>query len=391
MLLSFYFHPDLSAGSFRTSALVSALLGALPENSQLEVITTQPNRYSSFSLEAPLLEKHSRLIIHRIPIFQHNSGMLDQSRAFFSYLKGVLGITRNKDYDVVYATSSRLMTASLGALVARQLRCPLYLDIRDIFVDTIKDVLPSRISFFVKPIFSMMERITVRTATRVNLVSAGFLPYFNSRYPGGDFVVFTNGIDDEFVKVQTSCEREESSSLYTVLYAGNMGEGQGLHLIIPQIARHFDGHLRFLCIGDGGRRKQLQDAIEEAGCTNVEITSPVPRSELIAAYQKADVLFLHLNDYDAFRKVLPSKIFEYAALGKPIWAGVAGYSAGFIQDFISNAAVFRPCNVEDAIKAFSSLSMVTKPRKEFVERFAREKIMKALAEDIIFVVRGEVK
>lgn len=82
LLLSFYFHPDLSAGSFRTSALVSALLGALPENSQLEVITTQPNRYSSFSLEAPLLEKHSRLIIHRIPIFQHNSGMLDQSRAF---------------------------------------------------------------------------------------------------------------------------------------------------------------------------------------------------------------------------------------------------------------------------------------------------------------------
>lgn len=127
---------------------------------------------------------------------------------------------------MVYATSSRLMTASLGALVARQLRCPLYLDIRDIFVDTIKDVLPSRISFFVKPIFSMMERITVRTATRVNLVSAGFLPYFNSRYPGGDFVVFTNGIDDEFVKVQTSCEREESSSLYTVLYAGNMGEAR---------------------------------------------------------------------------------------------------------------------------------------------------------------------
>ncbi len=35
--------------------------------------------------------------------------------------------------------------------------------------------------------------------------------------------------------------------------------------------------------------------------------------------------------------------------------------------------------------------MMTKPRKEFVERFAREKIMKALAEDIISVVRGEVK
>jgi len=31
----------------------------------------------------------------------------------------------------------------------------------------------------------------------------------------------------------------------------------------------------------------------------------------------ADVLFLHLNAYKAFEKVLPSKIFEYAATGRP--------------------------------------------------------------------------
>jgi hypothetical protein len=48
----------------------------------------------------------------------------------------------NRDYDLVLATSSRLMTAALGALIARRKRARLYLDIRDIFVDTIGDVSP---------------------------------------------------------------------------------------------------------------------------------------------------------------------------------------------------------------------------------------------------------
>ena len=44
------------------------------------------------------------------------------------------------------------------------------------------------------------------------------------------------------------------------------------------------------------------------------------------------ILFIHLNAYPAFEKVLPSKIFEYAATGKPILAGVSGYSADFIRN-----------------------------------------------------------
>ena len=61
----------------------------------------------------------------------------------------------------------------------------------------------------------------------------------------------------------------------------------------------------------------------------MQIIDPVSRSDLFDEYKNADVLFLHLNDYAAFRKVLPSKIFEYAATGKPILAGVAGYMQNF--------------------------------------------------------------
>lgn len=53
LVLSFYYHPDLSAGSFRTTALVQALAEKLAEGAGVEVLTTLPNRYSTFSSDAP--------------------------------------------------------------------------------------------------------------------------------------------------------------------------------------------------------------------------------------------------------------------------------------------------------------------------------------------------
>lgn len=383
LVLSFYYQPDLSAGSFRTTALVKALLDKLPADAHIELITTLPNRYSSFSSEAPEFEEHPRLTIRRIALPAHKSGMVDQAKAFLVYAKQVRNIARGKHYDLVYATSSRLMTATLGAVIARSKKIPLYLDIRDIFVDTIKDVLSGKMVRFIKPFLSLLERFTIKSARKVNLVSAGFLPYFKARYPDQDYSLFTNGIDDEFLNLSVVNTENNQNRILDVVYAGNIGEGQGLHNIIPQMAKRLEGRLRFKVIGDGGRLTSLKDAINASKCNNVDLLNPVKRDELINIYQSADILFLHLNDYDAFRKVLPSKLFEYAALGKPIWAGIAGYAAEFVTEHIENASVFAPCNVDAAVEALQRLEISMTPRAAFIDRFSRANIMRDMAADVI--------
>src|SRR5690606_22109494 len=107
------------------------------------------------------------------------------------------------------------------------------------------------------------------------------------------------------------------------------------------------------------------------------------RSALISEYRQADVLFLHLNDYDAFRRVLPSKIFEYAATGKPIWAGVAGYSARFLEEHVANVAVFPPCDVTAALHSWRGLRLERVPRTDFTRRFSRGMLSAALAESVL--------
>lgn len=388
-MLSFYYHPDLSAGSFRTTALIKALTKKLPEGAQVDVMTTLPNRYSTFSSEAPELETHPGLEIRRIRLPSHKSGMADQSMAFIHFAKEVKRYVRSRQYDLVYATSSRLMTATLGAWIARQQQAKLYLDIRDIFVDTIKDVLPCRLALLIKPFFSLVEWWTIKQADRVNLVSRGFKSYFDARYPYLQCSFFTNGVDEEFIEAGAHVKASDPAHTpITVLYAGNMGEGQGLHAIVPALARRMRGRIIFRLIGDGGRKAVLQAALQKAGIDNVELFPPVKRDQLIQAYQEADVLFLHLNDYDAFKNVLPSKLFEYAAMGKPIWAGVSGYAADFIKSEISNAVVFHPCNATEAQEVFSRLSLVDVPRTEFMDKFSRAKLMQAMAEDLLSLMRG---
>lgn len=385
LILSFYYLPDLCPGSFRATALVEAMLATVPPGTHIDVITTMPNRYSMFSVNAQEIEQHPGLTIRRISLPAHQSGMLDQSKAFFAYARGVIQFNAVTDYDLVCATSSRLMTAALGAWIAKKQCAALYLDIRDIFVDTIKDVLPKRIAMLAKPVFAAVEGWTIRRANKVNLVSEGFSGYFSTRYPKQQYSYFTNGIDDEFLDIGLGEEGSVGANRepISVVYAGNVGEGQGLHSILPFLAKRMHGRVRFTVIGDGGRRVALQNALADVGVDNVTFLPPMKRNDLIAAYRAADVLFVHLNDYDAFKKVLPSKLFEYAATGKPIWAGVDGYAARFISTEISNAAVFNPCSVDDAVSAFDRLLIQDEPRVQFVAKYARGSIVKEMAKDIV--------
>jgi glycosyltransferase involved in cell wall biosynthesis len=382
LFLSFYYQPDLCAGSFRATALITELKKKLPDNSSIDVVSTMPNRYQSFEVgnDVAEYEQDENVSVHRIPLPTHKSGMIDQIKAFYRFYQGAKKIVASKEYDLVFATSSRLFTAFLGANISRNKKIPLYLDIRDIFVDTLSDVLSKKVSLLLVPFLKQIENYTFNRASKINLVSEGFSEYFKNRF-NKQYSFYSNGIDDEFIK--PIVDKASTHDIITVLYAGNIGEGQGLHKIIPELAKKSAGQYKFVIIGDGGKAEELKANVKLSGVTNVEFLPPVNRTQLIKHYQAADVLFMHLNDYDAFEKVLPSKIFEYGALGKPVLAGVSGFAAQFVNNNVSNANVFYPCDSTAGYKALRSLDIKDSPRIDFVSTFKRTNIMSDMAQSII--------
>ena len=381
LYLSFYFEPDLCAGSFRNSPLAKELAKQVRGKAIIDVVTTLPNRYKTFDTSAPAFEEHDNMIINRIHIPTHKSGFTDQINSFKTYFFEVKKIIKDKKYDLVFASSSRLFTAYLGYTIAKKQNIPLYLDIRDIFTDTMKDVLKSKaLKAGVLPVLNVIEKKVFNYASHINLISGGFKSYFD-KYNSSAFSSFSNGIDPEFMNL--SATPAANKDQYLITYAGNMGEGQGLHKIIPQAAKALGDKYKFLVIGDGGVKQKLVDGLAEAGVTNVKLRGPVSRKELLAIYDQSDFLFLHLNDYEAFKKVLPSKIFELGAYDKPIIAGVAGFANQFIADNIPNRILFLPGDADDMVNQLKNYTYTTGFRQNFLQNFTRENINKKMAESIL--------
>ena len=384
--LTFYYEPDLCAGSFRNTPLAIELAKqACEKDVIIDVYTTLPNRYSTFEQSAPEFEEIGNLRIHRISLPPHKSGMLDQVLSFKKFYSEVIKLNKNKRADLVFASSSRLFTAYLGYTIAKKSGAPLYLDIRDIFVDTMSDVLNSSLlKLGLLPILKFFEYRTFNYAVHINLISAGFKSYF-SKLKNTNYSFFTNGIDDDFLDLDlASAIEKKNATKKLIVYAGNIGEGQGLHKVIPQAAKLLGREFEFIVIGDGASKKLLQAEIDNLSLLNVVLKNPVNRTELKAIYSSADYLFIHLNDYPAFRKVLPSKVFELASFNKPIIAGVSGYAAEFIQNEVSDSFVFEPCNSRHLVDyLLNSQVSQTIRRHDFKKKYRRSNINKVMSTSIL--------
>lgn len=381
LVLTFYFEPDLCAGSFRNTAFINEFQKQISDGDSIEVITTMPNRYHSFNIEAKPYEEKGNVKIFRIKLSEHKSGLVDQIFSFIDYYRNVFKITKHGNYDAIFASSSRLFTAFTGARLASKFKLPLYLDIRDIFSETISQVIKNRfLSKFISFFIQRIERYTINKTTHLNLVSEGFADYFRSFY-NGPISFFINGIDEEFFEIQQNQNPLNSKKI--ILYAGNIGEGQGLEKIIPFVANELGDEYILRIVGDGGTKSILEKSLVSNSVKNVILDKPVNREELVKIYNSSDFLFLHLNNYPAFEKVLPSKIFEYAATNKPIVAGISGFPRRFVEEQIPDAIVFNPCDYMVMASKIKSYNFPLINRKSFISKYDRKTQMKEMAKSFI--------
>ena len=392
VFFTFYYPPDLCAGSFRAIALVQSLSKKMKENDELHIITTHPNRYENHREKADNIQKNGNITVHRFSVPSHKSEMFSQARSFASYALASYKLVNTLNPDFLIGTTSRLMTGVLTGISGRKLKCKYFIDLRDIFSETISDLFSQKsklLGFVFKKTFSLLELWLFRKAIGVNVVSEGFPEYFQTKgLDTSNWSFFPNGVDKEFVNLPI-IENKSSKNIKTIMYAGNIGSGQGLEMVLPAVAKRMGSDYHFLVIGGGGASSNLINTIKNNNVNNIEILPPVKRDKLIEYYANVDILFLHLNNIPTFRRVLPSKIFEYVAIRKPIVAGLTGYSAKFMIDNVPYASIFDSGDIDGCVNAILKAENVDIKDKSidiFVEKYSRAKIMNSMAEHIFLLL-----
>ncbi len=388
LFLSFYFEPDHGPASIRNTLIAKAL--AKHESvDKIDVITTFPNRWTTPLKQKKSLEKTDKLSVYRIDVGSYKYGLKGELMKFWNYQRAAVKTAKNNSYDLVYASSSKLGTAALGAYISDRKRSFYYLDIRDLFIDTIRDYFPGKIF---KPfifILSKIYRYSIIRADKINVLSNAFTAEIAQINPNAKISAIPYGVDTQFYDrsaempdglIENSTKKNPACK--KIVYAGNIGFAQSLEIIIPKISGILPSGWELDIYGNGPAKDKLYR--ESSRLKNINLYDTVNRDDIPDIYNKADVLFLHLNDKSAFEKSLPSKLFEYCCMGKPILAGYKGLLPNFVaENEIEGIFMFEPNNKESFLETFYQIRQNYYDRRKFIDMWKREDQIKLMVNDII--------
>lgn len=117
-----------------------------------------------------------------------------------------------------------------------------------------------------------------------------------------------------------------------LLYAGAIGETQGLDTLIDACARMRD-EPRFHCLiaGTGVAEDRLREKVRDAGLSNVSFLGRWPTNEMTPLMSIGDVHYVSLRSDSIAYVAVPSKLPASLACGKPVIIAARGDAAELIK------------------------------------------------------------
>ena len=213
--------------------------------------------------------------------------------------------------DAIIVVTPPLQLA-LPALAYRALTgVPVIIHVQDLQVDAALQLgmLPQSLSFLARGeqrILAAADRVcTISEAMRARIVDKGV----DAEKVG----LMRNWADEELLNSEASSPPEEGP--IKVLYCGNMGNKQGLEIVLDAAERLADrDDIEFVLAGDGVARKPLQAEAEARKLENLNFLPPQDSESFWKLLRSAHI-HLVIQKRSAADLVMPSKLTNIMAVG----------------------------------------------------------------------------
>ena len=276
-------------------------------------------------------------VVYRTPLYvpAKPSGV-KRMLHLFSFMVGSLPVMLGQIFwrpDVVFTVEPTFFGAPLALAVAGVTGAKSWLHVQDFEIDAAFELglLPAK-----GPVHRLalwLEGLFTRAFTRVSSISGMMVNRTEQKgVPPARAGLFPNWVDVDAVFPLQQGPLDPKNEFrrvlqledkLIVLYAGNMGNKQGLELLAP-LAGAFapggayqDERVHFLFCGDGAFRPQLEGLV--GGLENVTLLGLQPASELNELLNVADVHLLPQRA-GAADLVMPSKLTGMLSSGKAVLA-----------------------------------------------------------------------
>jgi len=272
-----------------------------------------------------------------------NEGFLKRILDYSSYAFMAFWVGLFVKTDLIVATSPQFFTAVSGYFLAIFKRKKWVMEVRDLWPESIMAVGLMKRNLLIR-FFEWLEGVLYKSADHIIVVTDTFKERIKER--GIDpkkISVFKNGANLELFK-----PRGKSSSLikkhnlegkFVFAYIGTHGMAHGLEFILDSIVDIQDKFpdILFLFIGDGAEKDNLLNQAQDLNLKNAIFLDSVSKKEVVRYLSLMDVALVNLKKSDTFLTVIPSKIFEAAAMEKPILLGLEGETKAIIKKYNAGA------------------------------------------------------
>jgi len=300
--------------------------------------------------------------------------------------------------DVVLTVAPTFFCAPAALAAARIGGAQSWLHLQDLEIDAAFELglLPEKL----KRLAYTLEHKLLRCFGRISTISSRMLDKIHYKgVPRSRLSLFRNWVDTTsiFPSKPSACLREKlglPENKIIALYSGNMGEKQGLEIILDA-ARELSAEPRihFLLCGDGAARERLVSQAE--GLANVSFAPLQPLDRLNDLMNLAQIHLL-VQRPGAADLVMPSKLATILACGGPVVA-TAAPGTELSQVVMDAAGVLCPPGDSRQLAACirqlaedpSLRGRISAQARQYAEKhLGKEQIMKAFEADMSSLCRG---
>jgi len=340
LIITQYFWPE----NFRINEVSEELVKL---GHEVYILTGYPNYpkgeiYSVFKKDKKNFSQYKGAEIIRVPILSRKKNNFNLALNYISFLLNSIFIgyfkLKGKELDIIFTCQLSPVTIGITSAFFSKIRnIPQIFWVQDLWPDTLvalnilnKNWQINLFKILVNWIYSRCDLILAQSKNILKEIK---------KYPSVKDNIYyfpTWGESNLFLKIALPAIEIEQKDIFTIVFAGNIGEAQDFPNLIKAVQNMIFNNIknfRIILIGDGSKKEWVISEVKKLNIEQYfEFYNSYPLERMPSFFRHADALLVSLLNKKVFNMTIPGKIQFYLSSGIPIIGMICGAGAEVIKN-----------------------------------------------------------
>lgn len=355
------FYPETNAPASRT---YDHCLEWVKAGYDIEVVTCQPNFPKGIIFEGYKNQLIQKEVINGIKVTRlwsfvyPNKGFILRILDFISFAVMATIYSFFCKFDTIITTSPQFFTNYAGyfnSVIRRKYWC---MEVRDIWPESIAAVGSISKTSLIYRVLEWFEILFYNRANLIIVVTNSFKKIIKGKSKNKNILIIKNAVNTQLFNLNLKNDLQPApfdNSKINVGYIGTHGMAHNLEFILKAAKKLENSNFHFSFTGHGAQKDFLVELAKKENIRNCTFYDSIEKKQVPQYVKALDIALVHLRPNPTFKTVIPSKIFEYAAMHTKILNGVEGEASEIIED--SKIGInYNPSDLDDFISKLKQLS-----------------------------------